>query len=75
MLVTAQSLDFWLMPWYLYSRPECKKKLKEVISLKTQKDVNLVEEAEEEFTYCLAKISKYFISLKCRILKLSDKQY
>ena len=34
-------------------------KLKEVISLKTQKDIYLVDEAEGEFTYCIAKISKY----------------
>ena len=34
-------------------------KIKEVISLKTQKDIYLVEEAEGEFTNYL-KISKYF---------------
>ena len=33
-------------------------KLKEVISLKTQKSVYLIEEAEGEFTYRYTKISK-----------------
>ena len=44
-------------------------KLKGVISLKAQKDVYLLEEAEGEFTYCLTKISKYCLSLKCEIKK------
>ena len=41
-------------------------KLKEVISLKFQKDIYLVEEAEADFTYGLQKISKYCILIKCR---------
>ena len=44
-------------------------RLKEVINLKNQRDVYLVEEDEGDYAYQVANVYKYILSLKCRKAK------
>ena len=43
-----------------------KMKLKQIFSLKNQKQLYLIEEDDGEFLYRVNKINKYALSIKCR---------
>ena len=46
-------------------------RLKNIICLKNQKEIYLIEEEDGDFTYSVTKLSKYVLSLKCRKWKCS----